>query len=42
MKEFRQKCGSILPKIPKKENPTGRTEFEGLSDLMTYLSELKK
>ncbi|CAO1339843.1 unnamed protein product [Diamesa tonsa] len=42
MKEFRHKCGTILPKIPKPENPTGRTEFEGLTDLMTYLSNMKK
>jgi hypothetical protein len=35
------KCGSILPRIPKNEHPTSRTEFEGLNDLMTYLSEWK-
>lgn len=32
------KCGSILPKIPKNEKPNSRTEFEGLTDLMKYLS----
>jgi len=41
MNEFRMKCGSILPRIPKNEVPNSRTEFEGLSDLMTYLSTWK-
>lgn len=42
LEEFRLKAGSILPKIPKNETPTSRTEFEGLNDLMTYLSTWKK
>lgn len=40
--EFRMKAGSILPKIPKNETPTSRTEFEGLNDLMLYLSTWDK
>jgi hypothetical protein len=42
LQEFRIKCGSILPRVPKNEVPTSRTEFEGLNDLMTYLSTWKK
>lgn len=38
LKDFRMKAGNILPKIPKNEVPTSRTEFEGLNDLMLYLS----
>lgn len=38
-KEFREKMGSILPKIPKNNPPTSRTEFDGLNDLLTYISE---
>lgn len=30
--------GSILPKLTKNSPPTSRTEFEGLNDLMEYLS----
>lgn len=40
--EFRLKMGSILPKIPKNEIPTSRTEFEGLNDLMSYLETWRK
>lgn len=40
--EFRMKMGSLLPKIPKNEIPTSRTEFEGLNDLMGYLATWKK
>jgi hypothetical protein len=42
LQDFRMKAGSILPKIPKNEIPTSRTEFEGLNDLMEYLSTWKK
>ena len=35
------KVGSWLPSIPKGE-PQGRTEFESLTDLMTYLAEAGK
>ncbi|XP_066586334.1 transmembrane protein 242 [Prorops nasuta] len=37
--EFRYKMGSILPKIPKNDPPQSKTEFEGLTDLLTYVSE---
>ncbi|KAG5310228.1 TM242 protein, partial [Acromyrmex insinuator] len=37
--EFRFKMGSLLPKIPKNDPPQSRTEFEGLTDLLTYISE---
>ncbi|XP_024945916.1 transmembrane protein 242 isoform X2 [Cephus cinctus] len=37
--EFRIKMGSILPRIPKNNPPRSRTDFEGLTDLMTYISE---
>ncbi|KAK0182585.1 hypothetical protein PV327_000710 [Microctonus hyperodae] len=37
--EFREKMGSILPRIPKNNPPKSRTEFEGLNDLLTYVSE---
>lgn len=39
--DFRQIVGRKLPRIPKNEVPTSRTEFEGLNDLMTYLSTWK-
>lgn len=38
MMEFREKVGSKLPKIKKNDPPRSRTEFEGLNDLMLYLS----
>ncbi|XP_073983291.1 transmembrane protein 242 isoform X2 [Rhodnius prolixus] len=38
MEEFRFRMGSILPKIPKNEIPQSRTEFAGLTDLLTYLA----
>ncbi|XP_055319968.1 transmembrane protein 242 [Sitodiplosis mosellana] len=41
MDEFRHKMGSVLPKISK-DTQTSRTEFEGLNDLMKYLSTHKK
>jgi len=37
--EFRFKMGSLLPKIPKNDPPQSRTQFEGLTDLLTYISE---
>lgn len=37
--EFKLKMGSLLPKIPKNNPPQSRTEFEGLTDLLTYISE---
>lgn len=37
--EFRTKMGSILPRIPKNDPPQSRTEFAGLTDLLTYISE---
>lgn len=41
MDEFRLKMGSLLPKLSK-DAQTSRTEFEGLNDLMEYLSTHKK
>ncbi|XP_069684240.1 transmembrane protein 242 [Periplaneta americana] len=38
MKEFRLKVGSALPRIPKNDPAQGRTEFAGLTDLLTYIS----
>lgn len=37
--EFKYKMGSLLPKIPKNNPPQSRTEFDGLTDLLTYISE---
>ena len=34
--------GDILPRIPKNNPPQGRTEFEGLTDLLKYISEEKE
>jgi hypothetical protein len=36
--EFRQKVGSMLPTIPKKDNP-GRGDFTTIRDLFNYLIE---
>uniref|UniRef100_A0A0B7B3P3 Transmembrane protein 242 n=1 Tax=Arion vulgaris TaxID=1028688 RepID=A0A0B7B3P3_9EUPU len=36
--EFRHKVGSMLPKIPKKDNP-GRGDFKTVRDLFNYLIE---
>lgn len=41
MDEFRHKMGTILPKISK-EKQSSRTEFDGLNELMEYLSTHKK
>jgi hypothetical protein len=38
MKEFQTKVGSVLPRIPKNDPPQGRTEFSGLTDLLTYIT----
>jgi hypothetical protein len=38
LKEFRLKVGSLLPRIPKNDPPQGRTEFSGLTDLLTYIA----
>ena len=35
--DFRQKAGSILPKVPKNNPPESRTEFSGINDLLQYL-----
>lgn len=37
-KEFREKMGSVLPRITSTKPPGSRTEFANLTDLMTYLS----
>lgn len=39
MSEFKLKMGSILPKIPKNNPPQSRTEFEGLTDLLNYVTK---
>ena len=39
VKEFREKMGSALPRIPKNDPPQSRTEFEGLTDLLKYIAE---
>lgn len=41
MDEFRHKMGTILPKVSKGTH-SGRTEFDGLNDLMEYLSSDRK
>lgn len=38
MQDFRMKMGSALPRLTKNEAPKSRTEFDGLTDLMQYLS----
>eukprot|EP00088_Acartia_fossae_P050869 TRINITY_DN5707_c0_g1_i2.p1 TRINITY_DN5707_c0_g1~~TRINITY_DN5707_c0_g1_i2.p1 ORF type:complete len:168 (+),score=30.32 TRINITY_DN5707_c0_g1_i2:39-542(+) len=40
--EFRDKCGGILPKIPKNNPPQSRTEFSGLNDLLQYIIDKDK
>ncbi|XP_046412893.1 transmembrane protein 242 [Neodiprion virginianus] len=37
--EFKIAMGSMLPRISKNDPPQSRTEFEGLTDLLTYISE---
>ncbi|KAF7269205.1 transmembrane protein 242 [Rhynchophorus ferrugineus] len=41
LKEFRQKMGEILPRIPKNNPPQGRTEFSGLNDFLDYIQHQK-
>lgn len=41
MNEFRHKMGTLLPKLSKDGPPSSRTEFDGLSDLMEYVSTWK-
>ncbi|BFZ10140.1 hypothetical protein BsWGS_13179 [Bradybaena similaris] len=36
--EFRQKVGSVMPTIPKKDNP-GRGDFRTIRDLFNYIIE---
>lgn len=31
--------GNILPVLPRNNPPKSRTEFSGLNDLLTYISE---
>lgn len=38
MVEFRSKMGSILPRLTKDTPQTSQTDFDGLTDLMKYLS----
>ncbi|XP_060517209.1 transmembrane protein 242 [Cylas formicarius] len=40
--EFRDKMGKLLPNIPKNNPPQGRTEFDGLNDLLEYISQQKR
>eukprot|EP00092_Neocalanus_flemingeri_P021664 GFUD01023501.1.p1 GENE.GFUD01023501.1~~GFUD01023501.1.p1 ORF type:complete len:129 (-),score=43.25 GFUD01023501.1:139-525(-) len=43
LKEFREKTGNFLPKIPKKaKEPGERTEFSGINDFLTYIIEKDK
>lgn len=42
MHEFRMKMGSRLPRLTKDKPPGSRTEFDGLNDLMQYLSTWDK
>ncbi|CAH0728718.1 unnamed protein product, partial [Brenthis ino] len=39
LKDFRIKMGNLLPILPRNNPPQSRTEFTGLNDLLTYLSE---
>ncbi|XP_058061719.1 transmembrane protein 242 [Anopheles bellator] len=38
MQEFRESVGRVLPRVPRNDPPKSRTEFEGLTDLMQYLT----
>lgn len=42
MDEFRQKMGSILPRISRNSPPTSRTDFDGMNDLLEYLTTWRK
>lgn len=35
--DFRHRAGSVLPRIPKKDNPNERKEFSGLNDFIQYI-----
>ena len=38
LSEFREKAGSLLPRIPKKPpQPGERTEFSGINDFLSYI-----
>jgi len=38
--EFRQKVGSVLPRLSPTTPPQTRTEFDGVRDLLTYIIQL--
>uniref|UniRef100_A0A2M4C272 Transmembrane protein 242 n=1 Tax=Anopheles marajoara TaxID=58244 RepID=A0A2M4C272_9DIPT len=38
MREFRESMGRAFPRVPRNDPPRSRTEFDGLTDLMQYLS----
>ena len=41
--EFREKAGSVLPKIPKNPPKAGeRTEFSGINDFLSYIVQKDK
>ena len=42
LRQFREKAGGVLPKIPKNDPPVGRTEFSGINDFLTYVIEEDK
>lgn len=42
LKDFREKAGSILPRIPQNHPPVGRTEFSGINDFLSYIIEEDK
>lgn len=37
LQDFRQKAGSILPRVPKNDPPQSRTEFSSLTDFLQYV-----
>ncbi|XP_049865991.1 transmembrane protein 242 [Pectinophora gossypiella] len=39
LKDFRIRMGNLLPVLPRNNPPRSRTEFSGMNDLLTYLSE---
>ena len=40
--DFRQKAGSILPRVPKNDPPQSRTEFSGINDFLQYVIDKDK
>lgn len=42
MDEFSQKMSSLGPKVKRNDPPKSRTEFDGLTDLMKYMSNWGK